>query len=237
MKKLRFSVFLFLTIANLILVACASVLPTPLPMPSPTPSNFSLPTPTLTFIPKSVSSPTPFDISLPTLNATPTIPLPTLTPTPWPLKIKLAEKGVFGKSSCKQLFQLRPGMSTLQEVYDLVGYPIGARDVPMGIALRYLSQHAKLPHVVVVDGVNGTVLFVSIVRFYDQGCPSLEKLKTRYGESVLATTAGNRNHWFFEGQNIADTEFVIQLLPPGTTLEQYQSHQGYDWESYYAVSP
>jgi hypothetical protein len=169
-------------------------------------------------------------LEMPSLSETPTTtPTPTLRPTPWPLEVVITDKTV---PTCAQLMQIRPGKSTLQDVYAIVGYPDHRGDFPTGIALGFYSQHVKFKHIILIDGVTGEVLLVGIVTWEEPGCPSLTTLKAQYGEPVLAVTNGNRKHWFFEGQDIADTEMVLQILLPGTTLEQYQAHNGYFDESY-----
>jgi hypothetical protein len=158
-----------------------------------------------------------------------TQPLPTPSPTLWPLEIITLEETI---PTCAQLLQLEPGKSTLQDVYRLVGYPNYKRDLPSGIALGYYSKHIKFKHIVLVNGVTGEVLLVGIVVYNELECPSLETLRAQYGEPILAVTNGNRRHWFFEGHNIADTEMVLQILPPEITLAEYQRHNGYLDESY-----
>jgi hypothetical protein len=162
-------------------------------------------------------------------SPSPSQPLPTLSPTPWPLEVITADKTT---PNCAQLLQIDPGKSTLQDVYRLAGYPNYTKDFPTGIVLAYYSQHIKFKHIILVNGVTGTVLLVGIVTYDELECPSIETLKAQYGEPVLAVMNGNRHHWLFEEQDIADTEMVLQLLPPGTTLAEYQAHNGYFGESY-----
>jgi hypothetical protein len=180
-------------------------------------------------IPKPISTSTLPTPHMQPVSSPATQPLPTPSPTPWPLEIITVQETV---PTCTQLLQLVPGKSTLQDVYKLVGYPNHKRDLPSGIALGYYSKHIKFKHIVLVNGVTGEVLLVGIVVYDELECPSLETLRAQYGEPTLAVTNGNRRHWFFEGHDIADTEMVLQILPPGTTLAEYQQRNGYFDESY-----
>jgi hypothetical protein len=130
------------------------------------------------------------------------------------------------------MLHLKPGMSSLQDVYNLLGYPLSRRDFSTGVVLGYPCEHIKFRHIVLVDGISGGVLLVGAVVYRDGTCPQFDELKTQYGEPVMAIQHGRRRHWFFEGHDMADTEMVLQILPPGTTLEQYQLRDGYFEESY-----
>jgi len=145
--------------------------------------------------------------------------------------------------SREKLLELAPGESTLQDLITLVGYPSARADCPSGVVLRYASELGKLPHTVLVDGITGKVLFVSIYDFH-RNFIYLSGLIYKYGEPVLADTIYTRDHLFFPGAGIAlitDDEdnndiWYLQLLPKGATLDDYRAHQGY-WLETFAFTP
>jgi hypothetical protein len=134
--------------------------------------------------------------------------------------------------TCEKLLQLTPGTSTLQDIYSLLGYPERRRDFATGVVIGYPSKQIKFWHTILLNGDTGKVIVVGAVAWDNTRCPDFDDLKEKFGEPILATMYGNRHLWFFEGHNIADTEMVLQILPPGITLEQYQAQNGYVEESY-----
>lgn len=137
------------------------------------------------------------------------------------------------KASPENLSQLIPGTSTLQDLYTTVGYPQRRKDYPEGIALLYPSQWVKDPHVVLLDGITGKVLVVSIENI-SRPIFSLINLKARYGEPIRVYTDG-RDYLFFPNSGLAaivDSRdnsqiFYIQVLPKNMTVEFYRIHQGF----------
>jgi hypothetical protein len=189
--------------------------------------QLSQPKPSLTYTTTIPASKTP------PLFATPTVtPAPVLKLTPWPLEIEIGTTTNKTTPTCAQLTQIEPGKSTLEDVYAILGYPDRRRDFSTGIVLGYGSQHIKFNHIVLIDGITGDVKLVGIVNCDNFGRLLCTTFNEEYGEPVLAVTNGNRKHWFFEDHDIADTGMIRQILPPGTTLEQYRDHNGYFDESY-----
>ena len=156
-------------------------------------------------------------------------PISTSFPT-WSLNVELSEASQV--PTCEKLLQLTPGISTLQDIYSLLGPPQRRRDFATGIVIGYPSKHVKFRHTILLEGTTGKIIVVGAVVWNDKGCPRFDDLKVKFGEPELALMYGNRHLWFFEGHNIADTEMVLQILPSGITLEQYQAQNGYVEESY-----
>ena len=128
---------------------------------------------------------------------------PMSDPTPWPLQVEMRDSGNWdARRAREQLLELVPGESTLQDLYSLVGYPDWRRDFPSGVALRYASELGKLPHVVLVDGVTGKVLLVSVYN-HNNEFYSLVTIKSMYGEPTLASTIYTRDHLLFTNAGIA----------------------------------
>jgi hypothetical protein len=148
----------------------------------------------------------------------------------WSLQVELGEPSQM--PTCAQMLQLIPGTSTLQDVYSLLRHPERKRDFATGVVIGYPSKQIKFWHTILLDGETGKVIVVGAVARNDNGCPDFDELKAKFGEPTLATMHGNRHVWFFEGHHIADTEMVLQILPSGITLEQYQAQNGYVEESY-----
>lgn len=138
--------------------------------------------------------------------------------------------------------QLVPGQSTLEDLYNVVGYPSWRRDFHTGVALRYASGDMKWNHVVVVDGVSGVVTLVAVVAMprIQAGpavtCVDVSKLKAEYGlPQLVMQNNGGWDYLLFENQGLglmddANSQ-IVQFLPPGTTMAEYQSHSGYGQES------
>jgi hypothetical protein len=175
-------------------------------------------------------------------SQTPTRPVPTFTALPpatllptstsipsWSLTIELSETSQV--PTCEKLLQLTPGISTLQDIYSLLGYPERRRDFATGVVIGYPSNHNRFKHTILLNGTTGKIIIIGAVVRNDKGCPALGDLKSQFGEPKLITI-GNRHLWFFDGHNIADTETVLQILPSGITFEQYQAQNGYFEESY-----
>ncbi len=213
MRKSKASIFLASVITGLTLSACRPAFPTP------------------------VSNSTPTSISGPTV----TMPLPTLSPTPWPLQVELGEWS--RQVSREKLLELVPGKSTLQDLYALVGHPGARADYPSGVVLRYASELGKLPHVVLVDGMTGKVLLVSIYDFH-KNFFYLSGFVSKYGEPVLAHAGYGRDRLFFPGAGVAlitdskDRNDILyaQLFPKETSLNDCRAHQGY-WQETFAFTP
>lgn len=182
-------------------------------------------------------------MQLPTSTPEPTatVLLPTLTPTPWPLQVEVGEWS--RQVSREKLLELTPGESTLQDLFALVGYPSARADYPSGVVLRYASELGKLPHTVLVDGITGRVLLVSIYDFH-KNFIYLSGLTYKYGEPVLADTIHTRDHLFFSVAGIAlitddkdnNDIWYVQFFPKETSLDDYQAHQGY-WRETFAFTP
>ena len=87
-----------------------------------------------------------------------------LTPTPfmWPLTIQFDDANHPMRASVDTLLQLTPGVSTLQEMYNSIGYPRKRKDFSDSVALLYPSLWVKSPDVVILDGNSGKVMVVSI---------------------------------------------------------------------------
>ncbi len=218
MKKLKIIILLALVILGPTLSACRPI--SPAPPSSPVPSA-------------------PIPIS--TAESTVTVPLPTPSPTSWPLQVELGE---WSRSvSREKLLELVPGKSTLQDLYALAGHPSARADFPSGVALRYASELGKLPHVVLVDGLTGKVLLVSIYDF-SKNFLYLPSPTYKYGKPVLADTIYTRHHLFFTGAGLAlitdgkdnNDIWYAQFFPKETTIDDYRIHQGY-WRETFAFTP
>jgi hypothetical protein len=141
------------------------------------------------------------------------------------------------------LLQIVPGTSTLQDVYALVGHPSASRDFPNSIALRYASEVAKLPHVIVVDNATGMVLVVATYN-HNNDFFSLAALEQQYGQSAVTNTINSRNHLFFAGQGVAaivshtdhNDIWYVQRLNSSQSAEDYRAHEGY-WRETFAFTP
>jgi hypothetical protein len=170
----------------------------------------------------------------PTVEALPTAtylhPSPTPWPDPWPINIE--EIDTTRIPTCEELFKLKPGESTVQDVFKLIGNPSRRRDFPTGVVIGYSSNHGKFMNTILLDGITGKVLLVGAVLAHDDSCPYFGDLKNQYGEPVLGSMLGNRELLFFEGQNIAYTGNILQILPPRTTLEEYRLFGGYAEETF-----
>jgi len=178
---------------------------------------------------ESSQTPTKSTPTLTTLPLATTLPTSTSLPS-WLLNIELSEASQV--PTCEKLLQLTPGVSTLQDIYNLLGYPERRRDFATGVVIGYPSNYNKFKNTILLNGTTGEIIVVGAVVQNDKGCPRFDELKKKFGEPQLATMYGNRHLWFFEDHNIADTEMVLQILPSGITLEQYQAQNGYVEESY-----
>jgi hypothetical protein len=181
-------------------------------------------------------------ISTPTATIEPTIGAPRDI-TPWPLSVQLLSADQLragdipsweqSTTPSEQLLKLQPGISTLKDVYGVLGHPSRRRDFPEGVVLGYGAVHTyKYWHTILLDGIDGTVLLVTIVgNPEDAYFPTLDALEAKYGEPVLAVTNYSWKHLFFDTKDIATLGGLTQVLPPNTTLQQYQAHNGYFWIS------
>jgi len=168
---------------------------------------------------------------------------PTINSESKPTLIQTTNPEGLGKASRETLLQVRPGVSTLQDLYALVGRPDAQKDLPNGIALRYPSELGKLPHVVVVDASTGTVAAVALYN-HNNAFFSMADLKQQYGEPVLADTINSRDHLFFAGDGMAvivgHTDYndlwYVQRLSDDMTLDEYRAHEGY-WQETFAFTP
>ncbi len=218
MKKSETIIFMALVAVGLTSSACKPVSPTSPSIPMPA-----------TLMPTSA------------LESTATVTLPTPTPTRWPLQVELGEWS--RQVSREKLLQLVPGKSTLQDLYTLVGCPSARADFLSGVTLRYASELGKLPHVVLVEGLTGKVLVVSVYDF-NKNFFYLSGLTYKYGKPVLAETIYTRNHLFFTGAGIAlitdgkdnNDIWYAQFFTKETTLDDYRAHQGY-WRETFAFTP
>lgn len=157
----------------------------------------------------------------------------------WPLAIQFDDADHPMKASVDTLLQLTPGVSTLQEMYNSVGYPRKRKDFPDSVALLYPSLWVKSPHVIILDGKSGKVMVVAIENV-SKPIFSLSHLKQVYGEPTVAYS-DTRDYYLFPNTGIAaivynDKIEYIQLLPKNITVDEYQKHQGY-WQQTFSFVP
>lgn len=145
----------------------------------------------------------------------------------------MLSEGAADQPTIEQLAQIVPGETTLDELYLLAGYPVRRKDFPTGVALMYPSIWLKTPHVILVDGVDGTVLMVAIENV-SRPLFSLPSLKATYGESTVIDLP--RNHLFFQNKGVATISneanglLYVVMLPKEFTLNDYEERQGFAQE-------
>jgi hypothetical protein len=151
-------------------------------------------------------------------------------PVHWALAVATIDFHQQDPIPCQQILQLTPDISNLQDVYNIVGYPVWKRDLPAGIALKYHSKEPKYPHVILLDGVTGIVIFISATTTLSN-CPSIDELTSQYGEPVLAISNELQENLLFENQGMAVIGRSIQKFSPNIIVSDYQANQGFRDES------
>ncbi|MEM8863782.1 MAG: hypothetical protein AAGD96_36190 [Chloroflexota bacterium] len=165
-------------------------------------------------------------------------PAVSITPVPQDLDILLDHSGLRNPTDLNDLLKLVPGQSTLNDVYEKVGFPFAYHKIETAVVLCFRSAVSHHPHTILIDSIYAQVKLIAIHN--DHFSFNLDNLETAYGHKEFVMREHGHEFWMFEPSGVAyltqgvdDEEILyVQFFESRLDMNRYMELDGFFEETF-----
>lgn len=138
------------------------------------------------------------------------------------------------------LFKIKPGLTSLEKVNELLGYPFCYHVFGETAVLCYRSEDPSHPHVILLDRQNQMARMVAI---YNHNTYTSASLHQSFGTPQTIGAINDYEHFFFVEKGVAyitsgkDAQKIVyaQFFEPKMTLNEYIKADGFTAEVFFCA--